>query len=330
MSKRSSSVVDCPVCGASFDPTEAGGWCTNPECGEWQYIGDEVPEPTPSGDDSGVTAPDLTRSAGDADDGPGDGDPGSETGDADPAGDGESPDEAEGADAAELTPAIRRISEPAPTDRAAATEDETEADAETATTGDGAVDEPATDASDASCPSCGTAVDPSDNFCAACGADLDALDEGPTLAACPTCDAAVDADDSFCPSCGEDLAAAREALDAAAATQEPPTTEDSADGPETLVLQCRGEEIAVADDDTVGREVRRVITESGGEEDQAVRVHREHLRFVREDGRFYVVDLGDNPTRLNGTRLSKGDREPVAPGDEIELSGVATLGVESP
>ena len=61
-----------------------------------------------------------------------------------------------------------------------------------------------------------------------------------------------------------------------------------------------------------------------------MRIHREHVRFVRADGRFYLVDLGTNPTTLNGEALAEGDREPIEPGDEIGLSGVVTLTVRAP
>jgi hypothetical protein len=43
-----------------------------------------------------------------------------------------------------------------------------------------------------------------------------------------------------------------------------------------------------------------------------------------------VVDLGDSPTGLNGSRLTKGDREPVEAGDELTLSDVVTLSIERP
>jgi hypothetical protein len=100
--------------------------------------------------------------------------------------------------------------------------------------------------------------------------------------------------------------------------------------PESLTLGARGRRIPVEDGDAVGRQIRRLLIEADGDEDDAVRVHREHVRFVREDGQFYLVDLGENPTALNGEHLQKGDRRPVSPGDELELSGVVTLDVGRP
>ncbi|MFB6086957.1 MAG: zinc ribbon domain-containing protein [Haloarculaceae archaeon] len=213
------------------------------------------------------------------------------------------------------------------------------------------------------CPDCGTDVDEDDNFCADCGRELPDFDAD-ALSACPACEADVDEDDNFCANCGEDLdahrsaggktpaGAAQSSDDAAAAQSDGDATavggersdtesagggttesgEDGADAdqPSTLLLKARGREISVTDGDTVGREVRSLITDTGGEEDEAVRVHREHVRFVREDGQFYVVDLGENPTRLNGRSLRQGDREPIVPGNELELSGVVTLTVARP
>lgn len=33
--------VECQICGESFDPTASAGYCTNPECGEWQWEAEE-------------------------------------------------------------------------------------------------------------------------------------------------------------------------------------------------------------------------------------------------------------------------------------------------
>ena len=76
--------------------------------------------------------------------------------------------------------------------------------------------------------------------------------------------------------------------------------------------------------------MRRLFVETGGDTEEAVLIHREHVRFECEDGQFYVRDLGDNPTRVNGQQLGKGDRRPVDPGDELNLSGVVTLRVADP
>lgn len=103
--------------------------------------------------------------------------------------------------------------------------------------------------------------------------------------------------------------------------------ESAADEVPKLSLVARNREIEVGDGDTVGKEIRSIIMDTGGEEEDAVRVHREHVRFEHEDGQFYLVDQGKNPTSVNGEELEEGDRVPVSPGDRIDLSGVAKIGV---
>jgi hypothetical protein len=100
-----------------------------------------------------------------------------------------------------------------------------------------------------------------------------------------------------------------------------------ADRSPELVFRARGRDLTVEDGDSLGREVRRLFVGTGGDVEEAVLIHREHVRFECEDGQFYVVDLGDNPTRVNGQPLRKGERHPVGPGDELDLAGVVTLRV---
>ncbi|MFC7027816.1 zinc ribbon domain-containing protein [Halomicroarcula sp. GCM10025710] len=189
------------------------------------------------------------------------------------------------------------------------------------------------------CPDCGTELAADANFCIECGADVQAVDPGDDLTECPSCGTELSGDENFCANCGEDLdahrgqgdgeaddTAAEDAVDALAAQSD----EGAEAVPESLVLSVLGTDIEVADGDRVGREVRAALTDAGRTEDEAVRVHREHVRFIREADGFYLVDLGDNPTKLNGRALTKGDREPVGPGDEVDLSGVATLTIEAP
>ena len=112
---------------------------------------------------------------------------------------------------------------------------------------------------------------------------------------------------------------------AVAAATDLVTTDESQ--PLELVLRVRERDLTVEDGDSLGREVRRLFVETGGDFEKAVLVHREHVRFECEDGQFYVRDLGENPTRVNGQQLEKGERHPVAPGDELDLAGVVTLRV---
>ena len=431
--------VECPICGDEFDPTVAGGWCTNTECGEWQYTESETTgssdsasvKPDEDGfvspvqeddtdtesddlfegsDDAGVEAADVVteddtgvKADEMADDDTGvevedevaDDDTGVEAdemaggdaaaddtdetvaGDAteDEQADAGTDDAVDDSDAAEATDGVVAEAvegdEPASEAADAAAEAEAEApgDASAAvddTVDDDEADDPrATDADDAEaaaveadaaeaaavdtddsadaahadsidCPDCGVELDADANFCVECGADVSTAQSGEVaeLDTCPGCGTDVEPGDNFCVSCGEDLEAHRgggadhdDAVDALEASAD---ESGEPKAPESLVLDVEGREIRVDDGDTVGREVRAALTAAGRPDDEAVRIHREHVRFIREHDSFYVLDLGDNPTALNGQSLQKGDREPVAPGDELELSGVASMTVQAP
>ncbi|MFC7018910.1 MULTISPECIES: zinc-ribbon domain-containing protein [Haloarcula] len=354
--------VECPLCGQPFDPTAAGGWCTNPDCGEWQYEGaagdgDEASEDAAPAADSetgptdelGTEAADADSADADPEAGPAEPDPASGEAsweDVDPAPEGtasapEDEDDESDVDAADdhgdETPATddADASEPAGAESASTSAetgpsdtDDTGADTDAVT-----ADTPAT----IECPDCGTELDADANFCIECGADVQAVEPGgDDLTKCPSCGTDLEGDEHFCANCGEDLEAHRggsgdaeadvDAVDALAAQ----SADETAAVPDSLVLSVAGTDITVADGDRVGRAVRAALADAGRPEDEAVRIHREHVRFVREADGFYLVDLGENPTTLNGRSLRKGDREPVGPGDELELSGVATITIEAP
>ena len=382
--------VECPICGDEFDPTVAGGWCTNTECGEWQYTESDTTETESAGspsvepDEDGFVSPaqeddtdtesgGLFEDAGDAgvktDDDAGveaDDDAGvSDSAVASAAaGDDQVEAETDGAaddgDAAEATdgvvadaveedePAEEAIESVADgihdnvgddsTDEIQTTDaDDVEADAVEAEAAKADDSADAADADSIDCPDCGVELDADANFCVECGADVSGVSAGEAaveLDACPGCGTDVEPEDNFCVSCGEDLEAHRgggvdhtDAIDALEASAD---EGGGARAPESLVLEVEGREIHVDDGDTVGRDIRAALTAAGRSDDEAVRIHREHVRFRRESDSFYVLDLGDNPTELNGQTLQKGDRAPVAPGDELELSGVASITVRAP
>jgi len=378
---ESDRTVKCPICDEDFDPTVAGGWCTNPDCGEWQHTDDTA---TDFDADDGVSS-DADLIAEGADDAP------ASEGASDAATDVDA--FTGGADGNEDTSASETFaSDTATAERTdeTATEDkvednaedahptepaadgdtdqltETGGDADTAgnddeadgadETGEGddsvtSTDEdPETDdEATITCPDCERELDADANFCIDCGADVQDVTPGDdgSLDACPSCDTAVDDDASFCVNCGEDLDAHRgstadsasipsstdgTATEPAAAGDAVETLASQSDDepvPDALVLSVEGRDIAVEDGDRIGREIRAALLDAGRPEDEAVRIHREHVRFDRQQEGFYLVDLGDNPTRLNGTPMKKGDREPIHPGDELELSGVVTMTIRA-
>ncbi|KOX91773.1 DNA-binding protein [Haloarcula rubripromontorii] len=372
---ESDRTVKCPICDEDFDPTVAGGWCTNPDCGEWQHTDESAADFDT--DDGVPDDADLIPEGTDEAD-PADGRPIGVTDEHDtPDGhaDDESDDEASDTGAAEAGDETAGMTE-------TATEQETDADTETenGTRPNGSGDPDETDgtskqhgsepdedgetfdgtpeadddAATISCPDCDRELDADANFCAACGADVQDITPGDdgSLDACPSCDTAVDDDASFCVNCGEDLDAHRgerdtSTADSAAGSSTPDETAretaatgnavdtlasqstDDATVPDKLVLSVEGRDITVEDGDRIGREIRAALLDAGRPEDEAVRIHREHVRFDRQPEGYYVVDLGDNPTRLNETQLQKGDREPIQPGDELELSGVVTMTIRA-
>ncbi|MFU1781421.1 double zinc ribbon domain-containing protein [Haloarcula japonica] len=376
---ESDRTVKCPICDEDFDPTVAGGWCTNPDCGEWQHTDestadfdtdDGVPDDAdliPEGTDEADPTDGRSVGASDEADAP-DGntsvdDSADETsmGGASDTGATEAEDETvETATEHEPEPEADAEAENGTEPNAAEEPDEadntpdqssgdSEADAEVSDE----TPETDDDAATITCPDCDHELDADANFCVACGADVQDITPGDdgSLDACPSCDTAVDDDASFCVNCGEDLDAHRGESDTSTADSTGPSTADETESgsatagnavdtlasqstddaavPDKLVLSVEGRDITIEDGDRIGREIRAALLDAGRPEDEAVRIHREHVRFDRQPEGYYLVDLGDNPTRLNETQLQKGDREPIQPGDELELSGVATMTIRA-
>lgn len=97
--------------------------------------------------------------------------------------------------------------------------------------------------------------------------------------------------------------------------------------PKELVLEVMGQEISVTDGETVGREIRKAMVEAGAPEENAVYVHRKHVRIDVEDDSFYLTRLGENSLEINGQPVDKGNRIPIEDGDEISFSDVVTATV---
>jgi hypothetical protein len=337
MSHGTSGTVECPLCGEAFDPTAAGGWCTNSDCGEWQYEA-AAPEGTDDAEatDDGADAAGPGRPA-DAETA----DTSDRKTDAPAATDGELDVSDEAADSVAAAEAGAGVdtsdthgTEPA---GSAAVGDESAGvgDDEPADAGDDAPAEPVADEPEAAveegadlvCPNCGESVGAEDNFCATCGEDLDAHRAGGGTGD----DDDATADDRTAADAGAAAGDDAAASDAGAGSASETGAADSAtEGRESLVLVVRNREVEVRDGGTVGKTIRSIVVNTGGDEEEARQIHREHVKFVREDGRFHLVALGRNPTVVNGDSLDEGERAPVSPGDRIELSGVASMRVEAP
>ena len=102
-------------------------------------------------------------------------------------------------------------------------------------------------------------------------------------------------------------------------SQEPATRE--------LVLQVMGQEIPVSDGSTVGREVRKAMVKAGAPEEDAVYVHRKHIRIDDQDGTYVLTRLGENNLKVNDEVVDKGDQVAIQNGDKVSFSDVVTATV---
>lgn len=94
-----------------------------------------------------------------------------------------------------------------------------------------------------------------------------------------------------------------------------------------LVLEVMGREVSVVDGQTVGSEIRSAMVEAGASEEDAVYVHRKHVRIDAADGEFFLTRLGENNLEVNGQPVEKGHRVPIGDGDEITFSDVVDVTV---
>jgi len=97
--------------------------------------------------------------------------------------------------------------------------------------------------------------------------------------------------------------------------------------PPEVVFEVRDEEVTVTDGETIGKEIRYAMIESGDSEDEALYVHREHVR-VDIDGQVFLTRIGENSVSVNDQPIEKGERVRLEDGDAIDFSDVVTATVE--
>jgi predicted component of type VI protein secretion system len=88
-----------------------------------------------------------------------------------------------------------------------------------------------------------------------------------------------------------------------------------------------GQELTVSEGSTVGREVREAMVDAGASEEDAVYVHRKHIRVEKDEHSYYLTRLGENSLTVNGETVEKGDAAWINDGDEICFSDVVTATV---
>jgi predicted flap endonuclease-1-like 5' DNA nuclease len=96
---------------------------------------------------------------------------------------------------------------------------------------------------------------------------------------------------------------------------------------DTVVLEVMGQDIRAQPGDTVGREIRTAMVEGGAPDEDAVYVHREHVKVEREGGSFYLERLGQNSLKVNGDPVGQHDRTEIENGDVVSFSEVVTADV---
>lgn len=291
--------VECPECGESFDPTAMGGWCTNKDCGEYQWEPDEASAVSgPASDDEVHTADSPTADTGDVatDSGPAVNSDESET----------KEEEVICSDCGETVPekqyCMQCGSKLSPEeDKEEETKSEPEEEAETKSSLD-------------TCPSCGEEVQEAWSACPFCQEDLDQhrqSTKGTSSADEASTEATNDADEA-----STETKATDDTDEASAKTN------DSL--PERVIVSVGDDDLEVKDGGSIGSEVRAAYVDAGGDADEAQWISREHVRFEREDDTFYVIHKGTNETLLNGEELDDDERRPVSDGDTIDFAGVTT------
>jgi pSer/pThr/pTyr-binding forkhead associated (FHA) protein len=88
-----------------------------------------------------------------------------------------------------------------------------------------------------------------------------------------------------------------------------------------------GQDIRAQPGDAVGREIRTAMVEGGAPDEDAVYVHREHVRVEREGDSFYLERLGQNSLKVNGEPVGQHDRAEIGNGDVVSFSEVVTADV---
>ena len=110
-------------------------------------------------------------------------------------------------------------------------------------------------------------------------------------------------------------------------------TDDIADtviqpsGPGDLFLDVEGTDLSIEDGDAVGKNVRSAMVEAGAPEEDAVYVHRKHVRFDVKNNAWVLTRLGQNSLAVNEQDVEKGEQVQITDGDEIVFSDVVTATV---
>ena len=294
--------VECPECGEQFNPAAAGGWCTNPDCGEYRHetSEDSHDEPTEEGKEIQGQPAHASESA--------------QTGDTDQHDSHKQQDDTPEQTGGHAVQHQDQKDEP--------------------TSDSGQQDEGVT------CPECNKQV-PDRNFCLNCGADLSSGDEedgGQGDSTPPQTGDDLSADDSesvhetsqSTPQDPEETSTANQPEDSAtpngaettAGDAEPQRDSHQQTASDTVIIKVESDRIRADDGATLGSEIRSAYADAGGDSTEAQYISREHIRIVYQSGQFHVEDISTNGTKVNDKRLEEGDPYPIEEGDTLNFAGV--------
>lgn len=168
------------------------------------------------------------------------------------------------------------------------------------------------------CPACKAALKPNDRFCPHCGAATAVKEEPKPVqkAVCPSCKATLKPNDRFCPYCGASNPAAQGVMDKNGVVAVFQTGKATA---QTIWL----EEVGKSNKIPVGKFPFRIGKMAGVTDYRVLKttVSRKHADIVKEQGKFFVVDLNStNGTYLNGKKVQAGVKDELTNGAALRLA----------
>lgn len=127
-----------------------------------------------------------------------------------------------------------------------------------------------------------------------------------------------------CPYCQKDLSETGRPTDSTetnnTASAISGSTNSGSQSVDSITLYVRDDSFTTELNKPVGKRVRRSIILSGGDEDEATRVHRKHVLFTTDNGSVYVNVLGLLGIKVNGTDYEKDEEIEINDGDTITFN----------
>lgn len=293
--------VECPECNEQFDPDVAGGWCTNPDCGEYRYEGEPSTTDTEEAENQPKNGTEQVSE--------------------------ESPDEvsdqkSESDETEDDEVACPSCGEQVPDRNFCMNcgEDLTEQTVEPQQAGSAESNDSGETVEQESQPAGDVSADRSDTSAPqnkSDEAESEPQDAPDQQVAGQEQKSEAGSDDSVSDSDGEQAVnEAHEAHDSKSSGY--------------LIIEVGADQIRATDGDKIGSEVRSAYEDTTGDSAEAQYISREHIEIERDEGQFHVRDISTNGTKLNDEILESDEAEPVEDGDTLNFANVteATIKLE--